>query len=246
VVPTLLEGVRPVAKLSAVSKTYRGRRPIRALRDITLAIGRSEVTAVVGPSGSGKSTLLSVLGLMETFSGEYFLDGLDISGFGFRDLARLRRTKIGFIFQFFHLVDDITAEENVALPLVYNGIGKKTRQALTRDALERVGMMPPLNVFPSELSGGEQQRVAIARAIVHRPTLIIADEPTGNLDSANGAAVRDLLLDMRVSGSTVIIATHDIALARTADRIISLRDGEIVDDHVNSIVGRLLESSCSH
>jgi putative ABC transport system ATP-binding protein len=218
----------PVARLEAVHRRYRrGGELVRALADVSLAVEAGELVAVVGPSGCGKSTLLNLLaGVDAPDEGRVRVAGVDLAAASERELVRLRREAIGVVFQAFHLVPNLTAEENVALPLALAG---RRDPARVRGLLARVGLEARRAHYPAELSGGEQQRCALARALVHRPALVAADEPTGNLDSASGAAVLALLDELRrEEGAAVVLATHDEAVAARADRVVRLRDGRVV------------------
>lgn len=201
-----------------------------ALDHVSLEVERGEFLAIAGPSGGGKTTLLSVLGLLDPIdSGSYRLDGHDTAHLGPTKRALIRNRKIGFVFQSFNLLGDLTVSENVALPLSYRGMSEKIRGLRVREAIERVGMEHRATHYPSQLSGGQQQRVAIARAIAGNPALLLADEPTGNLDVDSGEEVLDLLSELHETGSTVVIVTHDPACARRAERIEYLLDGRLVD-----------------
>ncbi|MBI2822678.1 MAG: ABC transporter ATP-binding protein [Acidobacteria bacterium] len=208
---------------------YSGQRPVEILKGIDLHIHRGEAVVLAGPSGSGKSTLLGLIaGLDAPTSGRIELDSVEITHMSEDDLARLRARKLGFVFQSYNLIPTLTAEENVLLPLELLGNGAGARQ-YARDLLEAVGLKERLQHYPVQLSGGEQQRVALARAFVARPAILLADEPTGNLDSANGRLVLDLLMRLNhKEGSTLLVVTHDPALIDSADRRILLRDGKIV------------------
>jgi putative ABC transport system ATP-binding protein len=204
---------------------------VRAVDNIDLEIDRGETVAVMGPSGCGKSTLLHLLGGLDRASaGELWLDERRIDGLGERALARLRRREIGFIFQAFHLMDELTARENVELPALLAGRSPRDARTRASSLLEEVGLADRGNHLPSALSGGQRQRVAIARALVNEPTLVLADEPTGNLDSSATYEVLRLLARLRSSGLTIVIVTHDERVAATADRLISMRDGAFVDE----------------
>lgn len=213
-------------------KVYHpGEHEIRALNDISITIGRGEFAAIVGQSGSGKSTLMNMLGCLDIpTSGTYYLDGTDISKLTDNQLAEIRSREIGFIFQGFHLIPTLDALENVELPLLYRGMGKQQRHKLAYNALCRVGLRERLHHRPGQMSGGQQQRVAIARAIASSPPVILADEPTGNLDSQSGRDVMDIMEHLREEGHTVILITHDEAIAGEADRIIRISDGKIIGD----------------
>ena len=202
-----------------------------ALAGIHLNIFQGEFVSIAGPSGCGKSTLLSILGLLDTANeGLYVLNENDVSKLDFAQRARIRNREIGFVFQSFNLIGDLTVFENVELPLTYRGMKSSERKAGVMEALERVGMSHRLNHYPSQLSGGQQQRVAVARALVGKPSILLADEPTGNLDSKNGEAVMELLSDLHREGSTICMVTHDDRFARHAERQIHLFDGRVVDE----------------
>src|SRR5690349_7229869 len=202
---------------------------VTALRSVSLRIDRGEFVAIVGPSGSGKSTLLSILGLLDLPSdGHYIFDGVDVSRFSVVEQARFRNAKIGFVFQSFHLLARTTALENVELPLLYSDRG--SFEGLGRRALEAVGLSDRIGHTPSQLSGGQQQRVAIARALVNEPDLILADEPTGNLDPQSAAEVMNVFRSLNASGRTIVIVTHDPAIARHARRTITLERGHVASD----------------
>ena len=202
-----------------------------ALSDVHLAIARGEFISIAGPSGCGKSTLLSILGLLDTpTSGQYWLDGKPVQSLSFAQRARIRNREIGFIFQSFNLIGDLSVQENVELPLTYRDMSARERRRRTGEALERVSMAHRSRHLPSQLSGGQQQRVAVARALAGDPLILLADEPTGNLDSANGESVMDLLRDLHQMGSTICMVTHDERFTRYAGRTVHLFDGRIVDE----------------
>jgi putative ABC transport system ATP-binding protein len=202
-----------------------------ALSEIDLEIRSGEYLSISGPSGCGKSTLLSILGLLDTPSaGQYTLNGRPVEGLKLSERARIRNREIGFIFQSFNLIGDLTVFENVELPLTYRGMRSSERRERVQGALEKVGMAHRAKHLPNQLSGGQQQRVAVARALCASPVVLLADEPTGNLDSANGEAVMELLHDLHRTGSTICMVTHDPRYARHADRIIHLFDGRIVQE----------------
>jgi len=212
-----------------ISKTYHlGGITVEALRDVSLQIDHGENVAIVGPSGSGKSSLMNILGCLDTpTQGYYLLDGKDVRHLSKNELAAVRNQKIGFVFQSFNLLAHATALENVMLPLVYRGTPYEERKRKAIDMLEQVGLSHRLHHIPSELSGGERQRVAIARALVTEPNVLLADEPTGNLDSRTGEEIIQLFEKARQRGKTVIIITHDLELAKRAERVIHIRDGMI-------------------
>lgn len=220
-----------------VYKIYNpGENEVHALDGISLTIDEGEFVAIVGQSGSGKSTLMNMLGLLDVpTSGEYYLNGNNTEGLTDDEQSEIRNKEIGFIFQGFNLIPSLTARENVELPLVYRGMGAEERKKLAVEALERVGMGHRINHRPAEMSGGQQQRVAIARAVVSSPKLVLADEPTGNLDSKNGKEVMDLLSELNAQGTTIVMVTHSQKDASVANRVINLLDGQIVGDVRNEL-----------
>jgi putative ABC transport system ATP-binding protein len=222
-----------VIELAGVERTYVvGGSPVRALREISLTIASGEYVSVMGASGSGKSTLLNILGCLDQpTAGSYRFAGEETARMTEGQLSRLRRYQIGFVFQFFHLVPRLTAAANVELPMVFAGIPPAERADRVRKALDVVGLSPRASHRPDQLSGGEQQRVAIARAVVMTPALLLADEPTGNLDSASGGEIIKLIEAMNAKGLTLIVVTHDPQLGQRAPRQIRLRDGLILSDH---------------
>jgi len=218
-----------VIRLEGICRTFMvGGQPVRALVDVDEQIASGEHLAIMGPSGSGKSTLLNIIGLLDRpSSGSYRLDDREVSHLDEAELTQLRRHRIGFVFQFFHLVTRLTALENVELPMIFAGIPRDQRRKKALDTLQAVGLAARAEHRPDQLSGGEQQRVALARATVMGPGLILADEPTGNLDTASGQQVLDLLDGMNQKGLTLVVVTHDPDVARRADRILILADGRI-------------------
>lgn len=220
----------PLITLRAISKIfYTEEVETHALSDIDLSISRGEYIAISGPSGCGKSTLMSILGLLDMpSSGEYRIAGVPVEQLNARDRARVRNTEIGFIFQAFNLIGDLTVEENVSLPLTYRDMPSGERRERVREALGRVGMSHRTKHYPAQLSGGQQQRVAVARAVAGGPSILLADEPTGNLDSRNGEAVMDLLRELHDGGATICMVTHDERYAGHAGRTVQLLDGEVV------------------
>ena len=219
-------------EMTAIRKVYStGRMEVEALRGVNLTIGGNEYVSIVGPSGSGKSTLMNLIGCLDTpSSGTYLLSGENVAGLDRNQLAEVRNKRIGFVFQSFNLLPYASALENVALPLLFAGVGDKKRNERAREMLERVGLGDRMDHKPTELSGGQMQRVAIARALVNTPAIVLADEPTGNLDSASGHAIADLFGELHAGGQTIVMITHDHILARIASRSVHIRDGEIVED----------------
>jgi putative ABC transport system ATP-binding protein len=220
--------------LDGVTKIfYTDEVETHALSGIHLDIKKGEYVSINGPSGCGKSTLLSILGLLDTpTGGTYILNGQSVANLNLSQRARIRNREVGFIFQAFNLIGDLTVYENVELPLTYRGMPSAERKKRVNDALEKVGMAHRTKHFPSQLSGGQQQRVAVARAVVGEPSILLADEPTGNLDSTNGEAVMDLLRELHRGGATICMVTHDPRYAQYAERTISLFDGRIVEEKV--------------
>jgi ABC-type lipoprotein export system ATPase subunit len=222
----------PLVRASGLRKEYgRGTGLLRAVDGVDLDVARGETVAVMGPSGCGKSTLLHLLGGLDRPSGgEVWLDGARIDGLGEKSLARLRRSAIGFVFQGFHLMEELTAVENVELAALLAGRSPRESRRRAAELLDRVGLGGRARSLPSELSGGQRQRVAVARALVNEPAVVLADEPTGNLDSAATLDVLQLFDDLHRAGQTLIIVTHDARIAATADRLLTMRDGAIVDE----------------
>jgi putative ABC transport system ATP-binding protein len=220
-----------IVELRDVVRRYPAQPPVESLRGVTLRVGQGELVAVVGPSGSGKTTLLHIIGTLDRATeGRVLVAGTETTELSDRDLSGFRASRLGFVFQQFFLLDGLTVLENVAGGLLYRGVEPKTRRRLATQALERVGLGHRLSFHPSQLSGGERQRTAIARAVVGRPALVLADEPTGNLDTSAGVAVLDLLKSLNRDGTTVIVITHNTDLAAAMDRRIELRDGEVEHD----------------
>jgi putative ABC transport system ATP-binding protein len=230
--PSQFHGTEPVLSLNEVTKVYRaGSLEVAALRGVTLDVQPGEYVAVMGPSGSGKSTLMHIIGCLDVPSaGSYHLAGEDVSRMSENDLAEVRNRRIGFVFQQFNLLASMTAWSNVALPLAYAGVNRTERRERAEAALGRVGLADRVGHRPGELSGGQQQRVAVARALVTEPALILADEPTGNLDSTSTADVLNLFDELHEAGRTVVLITHEHDVAARAGRIVRLRDGLITDD----------------
>ena len=226
----------PVISLTDVTKTYsNGKVVVRALRGVNLEIAEGEFIAVMGSSGSGKSTLMNILGCLDVQTGgRYLLDGIDIDALGSDEKAEIRSSKIGFVFQSFNLLARTTALENVELPLVYMNVPGAERKKLAGEALALVGLAEREDHLPNQLSGGQQQRVAIARAVVNDPTIILADEPTGNLDTATSYEIMSLFRDLNDRGKTIVMITHEEDIAAHCKRIISVKDGEIVEDRPNT------------
>ncbi len=219
-------------QLEAIRKVfYTDEVETHALADVHLRIAKGEYVAIEGPSGCGKTTLLSILGLLDSpTDGQYVLEGEAVANLGPADRARIRNRQIGFIFQAFNLIGDLTVAENVELPLTYRGLAAAERKKRVTDALEKVGMAHRTKHYPSQLSGGQQQRVAVARAVAGDPAILLADEPTGNLDSRNGEAVMELLQELHKGGATICMVTHDPRYAAHADRSVHLFDGRVVDE----------------
>jgi len=230
-------GSQPLIRLEQVSKVFiTDEVETHALSGIHFDVRKGEYLSIAGPSGCGKSTLLAILGLLDTPSdGTYYLNGKSVTGLKLSERARIRNREIGFIFQAFNLIGDLTVYENVELPLTYRGMPSSERKRRVQEALERVGMSHRMKHYPSQLSGGQQQRVAVARALSGDPLILLADEPTGNLDSANGEAVMNLLKELHSAGATICMVTHDPRYSEFADRTIRLFDGRIVEESVASV-----------
>ena len=218
-------------QLKEICKFYQvGDDRVKALDHASLHIHPHEFVSIIGPSGSGKSTMMNIIGCLDVAdAGSYLLDGLPIETYSENDLAKVRNEKIGFVFQQFNLIPKLTAEENVELPLVYQGVPRAERQKRVKAALDRVGLLPRAKHMPTELSGGQQQRVAIARAIVTNPKLILADEPTGALDSKTSQEIIDIFHELHAQGNTIVLITHDNDVAKQASRVIHILDGQITE-----------------
>ncbi|MDP8226292.1 MAG: ABC transporter ATP-binding protein [Candidatus Celaenobacter polaris] len=219
-----------VIQIENITKIYQmGKVKVPALAGIDLSIEKNTYTAIMGPSGSGKSTLLHILGCLDTpTEGVYYLDNEKVSDFNYNKLAEVRNNKIGFVFQVFNLLPNMNVLENVELPLMYAGVHKKERKQRASEVLERVGLDHRLKHKPQELSGGERQRTAIARALANNPSIILADEPTGNLDSTSGCSIMKIFSDLYEQGHTIIVVTHDSNIAKMTQRVITLSDGKVV------------------
>ena len=226
-------GTNTIIRMSDIRKVYEtGKVKVEALSGVDLKVDKGEMVAIVGPSGSGKSTLMNLLGCLDTAtSGTYELGGENVAGVSRDQLAEIRNRRVGFVFQNFNLLPHISAAENVELPLLFGGIAPKERRERARELLTRVGLGERLEHKPTELSGGQMQRVAIARSLAMNPDIVLADEPTGNLDSSSGTDIMSIFTELWKSGRTLVIITHDPALARRANRIIEVRDGKITSDH---------------
>ena len=239
---------QPIIRLSGIGRTFEvGTEKVHALVDIAEEVQRGEHVAIMGPSGSGKSTLLNVLGCLDRPSaGNYELEGQAVGDLSTRDLTEVRRHRIGFVFQFFHLVPRLTAAENVELPMIFAGIPRAERRRRVAEAINAVELSNRADHQPEQLSGGERQRIALARATIMKPAILLADEPTGNLDSKSGNVILDLLDHMNESGLTLLVVTHDLKVARRADRIVVLVDGRIAKrvrgDQINEVMAILAES----
>ena len=223
--------VRAMIDITNLSKTFRiGDEEVHALDHATLHVAEGEFVSIIGPSGSGKSTLMNIIGCLDTADeGEYLLDGVPIEAYSEKELAHIRNRKIGFVFQSFNLIAKLTAEENVELPLIYQKVKKSERRERVAAALERVKLRERAQHYPTELSGGQQQRVAIARAIVTKPSLILADEPTGNLDSHTTRDIMDIFHELHGQGNTIVLITHDDGVAAQAERRVHILDGKLTE-----------------
>lgn len=228
-----------LVEIRDICKVYNpGENEVKALDHVSLTIGEGEFVAIIGHSGSGKSTLMNMLGCLDVpTSGSYFLHGHDVGSMSDDELSDIRNQEIGFVFQGFNLIPSLTAVENVELPLIYRGVGKKERMELSEKALDKVGLSKRKTHKPSEMSGGQQQRVAIARAIAAKPPVILADEPTGNLDSKSTQEIMNVLKDLHRSGRTVILITHDDEIAAQVKRVVRIKDGRIEADFMNDNKG---------
>ncbi len=230
--------MQPLIELQQLRKSYfMGSNSLEVLKGISLSINKNEYVALMGPSGSGKSTLMNILGCLDTpTSGNYILNGRDVSKMSDDDLAEVRNQEIGFVFQQFNLLPRLTAAENVALPLIYAGVSRKDRTERAMEALKKVALADRSHHKPNEMSGGQIQRVAIARALVNNPSLLLADEPTGNLDSKTSREVMEIFGHIQAAGNTVVLVTHEEDIAEYAKRIVRLRDGNIESDNLKELV----------
>ena len=231
--------IEPLIRVRDLCKVYNpGENEVRALDHVDLSIDKGELVGIIGHSGSGKSTLMNMLGCLDVpTSGNYYLNGKDVSNMTDDELSDVRNVEIGFIFQGFNLIPNLTAKENVELPLIYRGVSKKEREDLAVESLTAVGLEHRMDHKPSEMSGGQQQRVAIARAIAARPPVILADEPTGNLDSRSTQEIMEVLKELHRSGRTVILITHDDEIAAQVNRVIRIKDGKVEADFINEQTG---------
>jgi putative ABC transport system ATP-binding protein len=226
---------KEIINIKGIKKLYKvGTQEVKALNGVDISILQNEYVAIMGPSGSGKSTMMNILGCLDSPSGgSYILNGTDVSKMADNELAEVRNKEIGFIFQSFNLLPRYTALDNVALPLIYSGLGKAERDSRAKEAIESVDLTDRMHHKPNELSGGQRQRVAVARALVNKPSIILADEPTGNLDSKTSIDIMKLFAKIHNNGNTIIVVTHEEDIAKHARRIIRLRDGQIESDSVN-------------
>ena len=227
-------GDADMLKLEHIEKAYQqGKNTVPVLHDITFHVAHGEFVAIMGPSGSGKSTLMNLIGLLDTpTSGSYFFDGTEVSRCSENMLSQIRNEKIGFVFQNFNLLPRQSALENAALPLLYAGVKPKIRRERAREALEKVGLSDRVSFLPTQLSGGQKQRVAIARAMINHPKLLLADEPTGALDTASGEQVMELFHELHKTGVTIVMITHELEIAQHAERILTIRDGRLGEEQV--------------
>jgi len=233
--------MEPLITIKDIGRKYViGTEIIHAIKSVSLTINKGEFVALMGPSGSGKSTLMNILGCLDTpTSGEYTLNGINVSHMTDNELAEVRNTEIGFVFQTFNLLPRNTALDNVALPLVYAGIGKEKRRERAKKTLENVGLGNRIDHKPNELSGGQRQRVAVARALINNPSIILADEPTGNLDTKTSIEIMGLIEDIHAKGNTIILVTHEEDIALHAHRIVRMRDGLIENDFANTNIQKV-------
>ncbi len=231
-----------VIEIKKITKFYQvGTQVVKALQGVDIAISKGEYVAIMGPSGSGKSTLMNIIGALDTpTGGQYVLNGTDVSRMSDDNLAEIRNKEIGFVFQTFNLLPRYTALENVMLPLIYSGVPKSRRIELAQEALLNVSLSDRVTHKPNELSGGQRQRVAVARALINKPSIILADEPTGNLDSKTSADIMRLFGEIHAKGNTIILVTHEEDIARYAHRIVRLRDGHIESDAINDKITQIL------
>jgi putative ABC transport system ATP-binding protein len=233
--------MEPLITIKDIGRKYViGSETIHAIKSVSLTINKGEFVALMGPSGSGKSTLMNILGCLDTPSkGEYILNGINVSQMTENDLAEVRNSEIGFVFQTFNLLPRNTALENVALPLVYAGIGREERLNRAKSTLENVGLGNRVHHKPNELSGGQRQRVAVARALINNPSIILADEPTGNLDTKTSIEIMGLIEDIHDKGNTIILVTHEEDIAMHAHRIVRMRDGLVENDYMNTDIHKV-------
>jgi putative ABC transport system ATP-binding protein len=239
--------MEPLIILNDIGRKYViGSEVIHALKSVTLTINKGEFVALMGPSGSGKSTLMNILGCLDTPSkGNYVLNGTDVSAMTDNDLAEVRNKEIGFVFQTFNLLPRNTALDNVGLPLIYAGVNKQNREKRAKEALENVGLGHRIDHKPNELSGGQRQRVAVARALINNPSIILADEPTGNLDTKTSVEIMGLLEDIHSKGNTIILVTHEEDIAMHAHRIVRMRDGLVEKDYQNPDIHTVTRETAS-